>query len=450
MRSTLFTAILGLSFSLLGHVSAGDARQGWRGDGSGNFAGANPPLRWSAKENVVWKTPMEHRSNAGLIMIGERLFTCAEPATLICLDARDGKILWQETVELTDAEPAAPEAAQILARWKAAQTAEEKKAVKKAMLRHDYFEVPPVMGEHFGFHMEYTMPTPTTDGTNVWVVYGTGLVASYTADGKRSWLRMLAKPSSSTGLAASPLLAGGRLLINLGGELHGLDPATGKTIWASQQKERYGSPVRATIGGVEYAVLTGGDVIRAHDGVKSATNAALNIYQSAVVHRDVVYSMRDDAFSTQDEASAAMMAVRLKPAADGTLATEKLWETKEKSGYSSPLYADGVLYNSRNKTGLLAFDAATGALLYEQKFSEMGSKESFGGENFPCLARAGKHLFVPLQTGRIFVVELGRQCWEVAVNSVCAGDDQLVAAPFFHRDRLYLRTHNFVFCLNAK
>lgn len=308
----------------------------------------------------------------------------------------------------------------------------------------------PGLGEHFGFHMKYTMPTPTADGTNVWVVYGIGLVASYEPGGKRRWLRMLAKPSSSTGLAASPLLAGGRLLINLGGDLHGLDSATGKTVWKVKQKERYGSPVRATIAAIEYAVLTGGDVIRASDGMKAATNAALNIYQSAVVAGDVVYSMRDDAFSTQDNGSPGMMAVRLKPGADGNLTTEKSWETKEKNGYSSPLFADGVLYNSRNKSGLTAIDATTGAVLYDQKFSDIGNKDSFGAENFPCLARAGKYLIVPFQAGRISVVELGCEYKEVAVNRICEQHDQVVAAPFFHGNRLYLRTHKFLFCIGGK
>lgn len=160
--------------------------------------------------------------------------------------------------------------------------------------------------------------------------------------------------------------------------------------------------------------------------------------------------MRDDAFSTQDEASPAMMAVRLKPGADGTLTIEKLWETKEPSGFSSPLFADGVLCNSRNKYGLTAIDAATGAVLYKRKFSDFGNKEGFGAENYPCLARAGKYLNVPMQTGCLSVNELGREYKEVSVNRICEQHDQIVAAPFFHGNRLYLRTHQFVLCIGGK
>ena len=125
-------------------------------------------------------------------------------------------------------------------------------------------------------------------------------------------------------------------------------------------------------------------------------------------------------------------------------------ETKEPSGFSSPLFADGVLYNSRNKFGLTAIDPATGAVLYNQPFNEPGDKASFGSENYPCLARAGKYLIVPMQTGRITVVELGREYKEVAVNRICEQHDQIVAAPFFHGNRLYLRTHKFVFCMTVR
>jgi len=428
-----------------GAAAAGESpRMGWRGDGTGNFPDARPPVKWSATENVLWKTPMPGRSNSGPLVVGDRVFTCSEPSTLLCVSAADGKVLWSDALTFTDAAPEDdPEAAEIIARWRTAKTEAEKKAVRKDMLRCDYFEMPPVMGWHFGFCLEYTLPTPASDGKQVYVVYGTGMIGAYGVDGKRLWARMLTKPDSGAGYAASPLLAGGRLLINMGGSLHGLDPADGKTAWKIKHKECYGSPVRAQVGGTEVVVMPKGDVFRATDGMKLASQAAVNYYQSAVVQGDVVYSMRDDCFSDEDGSPKAM-AVRLKPAPDGTIITEKLWETTARSGFSSPLCADGLLYNSKNKIGVVAFDASTGRTVWTARLN-MGD-----AENYPCITRAGPYLYVPDQRGRTSVLQAGRGYKEVAFNQLCDQGDQMIGAPLFVGDRMYVRTHKFLFCIGSK
>jgi hypothetical protein len=138
---------------------AADTRIGFRGDGTGSFPDANPPVKWSATENVVWKTPMPKRCNGSPIVVGDRVFTCSEPGTLLCVSAADGKILWSDIVTFFDTVPDDdPEAAAIIAKVNAAKTEQEKEAVKQSLKkdikRCEYFEMPPVMGEHFGFTFE--------------------------------------------------------------------------------------------------------------------------------------------------------------------------------------------------------------------------------------------------------------------------------------------------------
>ena len=67
------------------HVQA-QAVVGWRSDGSGVFPGTTPPTRWSQTENVRWFTELPGRSNAQPIIVGDRVFLCAEPFTLLCLN----------------------------------------------------------------------------------------------------------------------------------------------------------------------------------------------------------------------------------------------------------------------------------------------------------------------------------------------------------------------------
>jgi hypothetical protein len=222
--------------------------------------------------------------------------------------------------------------------------------------------------------------------------------------------------------------------------LHGLDPATGKTVWKVEQKECFGSPVRITLDGIEAAAMPKGDIVRANDGKKLAVGASKNYYQSAVVHGDTIYSMRHDAFSDED-GSELMTAVKVQKAAGGEYEyeTDKLWETKIPSGYASPLYFDGLLYNSKNNVGLIAFDAATGKSVFTKRFNGLG-------ENYPSMAQAGGMLFISGQSGKTFVGQAGRKFQELAANPLCEEGDQLVGAPFFEGECIYFRTHQFLFC----
>ena len=70
---------------------------GFRRDGTGNFPEATPPTTWSADKNVVWKTPMPAAGEASPILVGDKIFVTAEMDSLICVNAADGKILWQKT-----------------------------------------------------------------------------------------------------------------------------------------------------------------------------------------------------------------------------------------------------------------------------------------------------------------------------------------------------------------
>ena len=68
---------------------------GLRGDGSGAWPGATPVTEWNASngKNIAWKTAMPGPSFSQPIVVGDKVFTLADPNWLICLSAVDGKIL---------------------------------------------------------------------------------------------------------------------------------------------------------------------------------------------------------------------------------------------------------------------------------------------------------------------------------------------------------------------
>ena len=89
-----------------------DRPVGFRGDGNGYFPGATPVSEWREgtvaksgdndaliiidhkSHNVVWKTEMPAWANSQPTVVGDRVFTTAEPNLLVCVDAASGKIRW--------------------------------------------------------------------------------------------------------------------------------------------------------------------------------------------------------------------------------------------------------------------------------------------------------------------------------------------------------------------
>ena len=72
-----------LSFLLSGSMADAQQAVGWRTNGSGVTPDANPPTVWSKQKNVIWTTKLPTRSNAQPVVVGDRIYVCAEPFTLI-------------------------------------------------------------------------------------------------------------------------------------------------------------------------------------------------------------------------------------------------------------------------------------------------------------------------------------------------------------------------------
>ena len=85
---------------------------GFRTDGTGRYPDADPPLHWGPEKNVVWKIDLT-KSNAIPVILGQTLFTCAEPCLLLCVNKADGKILWQEESRYDEIELSPQEKAQF-------------------------------------------------------------------------------------------------------------------------------------------------------------------------------------------------------------------------------------------------------------------------------------------------------------------------------------------------
>src|SRR6185312_11812974 len=60
----------------------------------------------------------------------------------------------------------------------------------------------------------YSAPTPVTNGKDVFVAFGNGLVACFDLDGNRKWLKLIEHSNAAYAHSGSPILLGDKLLIH--------------------------------------------------------------------------------------------------------------------------------------------------------------------------------------------------------------------------------------------
>jgi outer membrane protein assembly factor BamB len=77
----------------------------FRNDGHGISSEKNAPLKWSATENVRWRTALPDKGNASPIVWGDKVFitqAVGPKRTVMCFDRASGKLLWQEGVSYAE------------------------------------------------------------------------------------------------------------------------------------------------------------------------------------------------------------------------------------------------------------------------------------------------------------------------------------------------------------
>lgn len=205
---------------------------GWRGDESGRFPEATPPLEWDGEtgKNILWRTKIGISKFSSPVFVKGKVFVVAEPARLICVDAENGEILWEKANGFDELPVKA--------------------------------EPEPARGEQGN-----TTPTPCSDGQFVYATFGSGIVACYDLNGARQWIQYIdAPPGLEFGRSCSPVLFGDKLLVSVH-HLFALDVKTGKVMWTNENvSERYGTPAAIRIGGVEMALTPSGQIVRISDG----------------------------------------------------------------------------------------------------------------------------------------------------------------------------------------
>jgi outer membrane protein assembly factor BamB len=439
--------------ALAGLVNGGSV--GWRTDGTGQYPAANPPVEWTQNSNVIWATAFSKWGNASVVLSNGKIFICAEPATLVCVDAESGKVLWERPntyVDLADpkdadkvrgemkqAEDLQKEIGKLDRELKAINkklkdskddkelTAKQKELTDKiAALQEDLKKVAAYQMPGTESSNGFSSCTPTTDGQFVYAFFGNGVAVCYDFDGNRKWRRIVEKPTAGWGQSSSPVLAGGRLVI-LVNSLYALDGRNGDTLWQAKSSQRWGSLVYTKVGDVEVVVTPGGDIVRLSDGAVQAEKVSALGFCAPIVQDNVAYFIQ-----------AGGKAVKMTADGSGAVKAEVLWTTKPKDDryYASPLFYDGLIYAINQKGEFSVIDANTGEVVHARKIS-------MDGTVYTSITLAGKLIYLMSEGGSCVVLEPGREAKEIARNKFV----KLRSTPVFSGNRMYIRARDKLYCI---
>lgn len=437
---------------------------GWRGDGSGVFPGATPPVQWNGPkgENVLWSVPCPHVTYASPIVVGNRVITLADPHTILCHDADSGKLLWHnasDTVDLLCKD--AGEAKRVRRLFglydfyfssqglKQKLTAAELEARTEAMAQFKAAGVPPPPKDPPGndtaawdynpFFARYglwsptrngvcrTMATPVSDGKHVWVYWMSNAAACYDlADGKLVWMKYLGELKSCPGglFFPSPVLVDGVLVVKTGLQLRGLQPATGEPVWELPLRVwsySCSTPAVMNLNGTKVVVNWAGPVVAAKDGRVLLPNFSGTRERGC---SSAVGGKASDILVLHDAKMAATVAVRLRGEA-GQVTARTLWSLPIGPQSGEPPANALRRYDDDDGTSCCYGDywyVNDGWSLVELETGKITHRElpsPSGG--YPGINVAGGHVFNFDAAASCGVLEPGPDGKVVAVNHLLAG-----------------------------
>ncbi len=203
----------------------------FRGPGGLGIGSGKPPVEFNPGRNVLWKTDVPHGHSSPCIWGDKIVLTGLVDGKLVtfCLNRADGRELWRAAAPAEKIEPT----------------------------------------HRIG---SPASPTPCTDGERVYVYFGSFGVLAYDWDGNEIWRKPLPSPVVEFGTGASPILAGGNVILvsdaDVGSFLLAIDARTGAEVWRVDRPEfrrSFSTPFLWKHDGMEEIVVAGSLWVRGYE-----------------------------------------------------------------------------------------------------------------------------------------------------------------------------------------
>lgn len=456
----------------------------FRGKNSAGVAAGAAPVRFGPNQNVVWKTavPSGHSSP---VIAGDRIFLTGEEGgsrspmdsrekittngklVTLCLDRRNGEILWKR-------------------------------------------EAPRPRTERYQPTGSAASPSAASDGNNVYVFFGDFGLISYRFDGTERWRLPLGPFNNVNGHGSSPVVVDDKVILvcdqDTDSYLLAVEKDTGRVSWKTERPEvlrSYVTPAvyRPSNGPAElivpgafqlasYAVETGrklwwvrgqswqpksvplveGDMIYAHSwesGGDAEQPTETLTFTEALAQWDSNHDGRISQEEFQDprmkrgfinmdldsdgflderdwnflrarrSSRNSLVAVRGGGRGDIT-ASHVAWSLQKfLPNVPSPLLYQGVLYLIKDSGVLTALDPASGKILKQGRLT--GALDTY----YASPVGAGGRVYTISQQGKATVLKAGGE-WEILATIDL--EEECFATPAVADGRMYVRTQGRLYC----
>jgi outer membrane protein assembly factor BamB len=406
-----------------------------------------PPDRWSATENIAWKTDLAGLGWGSPIVWNDRLIvtTCvntgvtAEPRKglyledvdankypkpkdkhewrVLCLDLKTGSVLWQHLAY--EGVPAKPH------------------------------------------HIKNTLASETaaTDGERIYAYFGNVGLFCYDMDGKPLW-KHLVEPTETRygwGTSTSPIVYRDRVYVVNDNEqqsyLLALDKRTGDVIWKidrEDEKTNYATPFVWENDQRTELVTSGIGYSRSYD---LDGKLLWKLKGSSILSIPTPFAYSGNLYLAAGHVVWGENPVyAIKPGANGDISLPEKETTNDYIAWSypkagpyhpTPLIYNGRMYILYDRGFMAAYDAKTGREIYPRKRIPNGKAFTASPWAYP-----GK-IFGINEDGVTFVFKEGPE-FEIEYTNELAPDDMGMATPVIVGDRLVIRTSARVYCVGSK
>ncbi len=420
----------------------------WRGaTGDGIARDAKPPTTWSDQQNIKWKAKIPGYGFSTPIVWKDRIYLLSAIET---------------TEELPGAATPAPEAPPSGADQKTKKRGGFGSGPKPTKF-HEFIvvavnrstgailwqktarrEVP-----HEGKHAtnSFASCSPVTDGERLYASFGSRGLYCYDLDGKILWEKDLGDMTTRGGFGegSSPALAGENLIVpwdhEAGSFIVALDRKTGAERWRKSRDERssWSTPLVVEVGGKLQAIVAATTRTRSYDPVTGdivweAGGLTPNVIPTPVIGHGMV-------FLTSGFQGNSIQAIKLTARGDVTGTDQIVWSARKSTPYvPSPLLSGDRLYFSKSNDAYLScVNALTGEVHYQDQLLE-GLRGIYAS---PVVANG--HVYITGREGLVMVLKDSSKFEIVAQNKL---NDRIDASPVLLDKELFLRGHDFLYCIS--
>lgn len=378
----------------------------FRGPGSqGISLETNLPVKWDATTNVRWKTRLPGPGHSSPVIWGNRIFLTAynqekKQLLVLALDKATGKILWERPVQADRIEQYHPTNAPA-------------------------------------------SPTPTTDGKNLYVYFGSSGLIAFDFNGNKIWENRFGPFPNEWGTASSPILYNDMLLVNVDTDaedfLLAVNKNTGRNLWKTSRSDvnrSWPTPVIWKALGRDEIVVSGSGRVKAYnpkDGSElwSVDGLTRWVTPTPVMAHGLLY------VASNGPGGQIIMAIR--PGGRGNVTSSHVaWRYDKSAPYSSsPVIVGDYIYSIKNGGIMTCLNAKTGEVVWQERVPARGAY-------YASLLAADGKIYALSEDGEATVVAAKPTYELLSFNKM---NERTMATPSISGGQIFIRSDDNLFCI---